>query len=67
MMLSLSEAALICSEGPRTLKIKCSIQNVQILMLLDFGSSHSFLSEQVVVSLKGVSQAVSVSKVKVAN
>jgi hypothetical protein len=34
---------------------------------LDFGSSNSFLSESVSVSLQGVSQTASVIKVKVAN
>jgi hypothetical protein len=34
---------------------------------LDFGSSNSFLSESVSVSLQGVSQTTSVIKVKVAN
>jgi hypothetical protein len=67
LMLFLSKVALTGVDSPRTLKIQVSIQNVQILVLLDSGSSHSFLGEQVAVSLQGVSQAASVSQVKVAN
>jgi hypothetical protein len=40
---------------------------VQLLVLLDSASSHSFISEQVATHLQGVSLSGSLSKVKVAN
>jgi hypothetical protein len=67
MMISLSEVALTGKDSPRTLKIQGSIQNVQLLVLLDSASSYSFISEQVATLLQGVSLSGSISKVKVAN
>jgi hypothetical protein len=67
MMISLSAAVLSGKDSPRTLKIQGSIQNMQILVLLDSGSSHSFLSEQVTIQLQGVSSSYVSSKVKLAN
>jgi hypothetical protein len=45
--LCLEKTALSRKVGPRTFKMRGSIQDVQILLLLDSGSSHSFISEQV--------------------
>jgi hypothetical protein len=67
MMISLSATVLSGKDSPRTLKIQGSIQNMQILVLLDSGSSHSFLSEQVTIPLQGVSSSYVSSKVKLAN
>jgi hypothetical protein len=46
--MALFETTMSGKEAPRTLKIKGSIQQLQILVLIDSGSSHSFISEQVV-------------------
>jgi hypothetical protein len=63
----LSVAALSGVEAPRTLKIKDQIQGVEMLILIDSGSSHSFISEQVATVLKGVTAVSSPTQVQVAN
>jgi hypothetical protein len=63
----LSVAALSGVEAPRTLKIKDQIQGVEMLILIDSGSSHSFISEQVATVLKGVTTVSSPTQVQVAN
>jgi hypothetical protein len=45
IFMAISEAAILGTEAPRTLKIKGAIQNIEILVLIDSGSSHSFVSE----------------------
>jgi hypothetical protein len=47
--------------------VMSSSQNIHILLLLDLGSTHSFVSEQVTSLLQGVTTARTPSKVKVAN
>jgi hypothetical protein len=56
--LAISEVAILGISTPRTLKIKGSIQHLEILVLIDSGSSHSFISEQVASELQGLSYAV---------
>jgi hypothetical protein len=53
--MALSEDAAMGKEAPRTLKLSGLIQDVDVLILIDFGSSHSFISGQVAASLNGVS------------
>jgi hypothetical protein len=65
--MAISEAAISGSEGPRTLKIKGLIQGIEVLMLIDSGSSHSFVSEQVATLLEGITASRQSVKVKVAN
>jgi hypothetical protein len=62
-----SEAAVTCKEDPKTLKIRGSIQNIEILVLIDSGSSNSFISEQVSELLTGVSYSPKPTNVRVAN
>jgi hypothetical protein len=64
LFMVLSVAALDGIEAPRTLKITRLIQGVEILILVDSGSSHSFISEEVATS---VTPAQAQIKVKVAN
>jgi hypothetical protein len=45
IFMAILEAAILGTEAPRTLKIKGAIQNIEILVLIDSGSSHSFVSE----------------------
>jgi hypothetical protein len=45
--LPISEVVVTRGQGPRTLKIRGTIQDVEILVLIDSGSSHSFISAQV--------------------
>jgi hypothetical protein len=65
--LAISEAALSGKESPKTLKLRGTIQGIQILILVDSGSSHSFLSVQVADQLQGVTPSVHPSQVRVAN
>jgi hypothetical protein len=67
LYLAISEAVVTGKDVPRTLKIRGSIQDIQVLILLDYGSSHSFISEEVAGLLKGVICSSNLTKVKVAN
>jgi hypothetical protein len=64
--MALSESAISGSEAPRTLKIRGSIQSVEVLILLDSRSSHSFLSAQVASIVSGVTPRTTTT-VRVAN
>jgi hypothetical protein len=44
LCLALTEAAMTVMDAPRTLKIRGVIQQLGILVLIDSGSSHSFIS-----------------------
>jgi hypothetical protein len=65
--MALSKAAAAGKEAPRTLKLSGFIQDVEVLILIDLGSFHSFISEQVALSLSGVSPSVQPTWVKDAN
>jgi hypothetical protein len=65
--LAVSEAALTGTDSPRTLKIKGVIQHMGILVLIDSGSSHSFISMQVANQLQGVSPSAEITRVQVPN
>lgn len=45
LFMALSETVASRMDGPRTLKIRGHIQSMEILILIDSGSTHSFLSE----------------------
>ncbi|WVZ49084.1 hypothetical protein U9M48_000465 [Paspalum notatum var. saurae] len=53
--LTLSEAAVSGSEPPKTLHLWGTIQSIAILILIDSGSSSTFLSQKVAAKLSGVS------------
>jgi hypothetical protein len=65
--MAVSEAAVGGVEGPRTFKLQGVIQELEILILLDSGSSHSFLSSWVASQLQGVTAISHPLQVKVAN
>jgi hypothetical protein len=67
LFLAISEPALSGKEAPRTLKIRGFIQDIQIMLLPDSGTSHSFVSEHVFGLLQGVTTTRVPTKVKVAN
>jgi hypothetical protein len=49
--MAISKATVSGIETPRTLKIKDTIQQIEIMILIDSGSSHSFISEVVASQL----------------
>lgn len=67
LFLTLSVHAASGSEGPRTMKLAGSIQGHELLVLIDSGSSHSFLSQKIANLLAAVSPVASPMLVQVAN
>jgi hypothetical protein len=63
----LSTATILGADAPRTLKIQRVIQAIEILILNNSGSSHSFLSEHLSPLLIGVSLVPTPTQVQVAN
>jgi hypothetical protein len=65
--LAITEAAISVISAPRTLKITCNIQHMDILILIDSGSSHSFISSQLADCLQGITIVAKAVGVRVAN
>jgi hypothetical protein len=63
----LSKAAVQDDSASRTMKFMGTIQGMELLILLDSGSSHSFLSAQVAQHIQGVSSLPQMMSVQVAN
>lgn len=64
---ALSDSAVSGTEGPRTMKFQGSIQGLPILILIDSGSSHTFISSTVASKLSGHSQLPAPIGILVAN
>lgn len=67
LFLTISVAALSGKPAPKTLCLKGLMQNHDINILLDSGSSHSFISDSLASKLQGVSTLQSALSVQVAN
>lgn len=67
LFLALSSAAITGQEGPRTMKLQGSIQGHQLVILVDSGSSHTFLSQAKASLLTGVLPLSAPVRVQVAN
>lgn len=67
LFMLLSAAAVSSSVHPRTLQFQGIIQGQPISILVDSGSTHSFLDSCLASSLTGVQQLHSPASVKVAN
>lgn len=52
---------------PKTLQLRGQIQNKNILILVDFDNTHSFLSSRISAFLRGVTNIATDIKVAVAN
>jgi hypothetical protein len=63
--MSLSRSAWGCSNSAQTLKLQGSIQGQPVLILIDSGSSHTFLNEKLRPQLQGVSVRPSSLRVQV--
>jgi len=67
LFLALSPEAFGGTEGPRTMRFQGTIQHHHLLILVDSGSSHSFLSSHIADKLQGVQFLPSAISVQVAN
>ena len=67
LFFSLSEAALTGVEAPKTMRFKGFIQNQEVLVLIDSGSCHTFISDTVAAQLSGLSPLPHSLNVLVAN
>lgn len=65
--MALSAAALLGQEGPKTMKLLGSIQRRDLNVLVDYDSSHTFLSQQVAQHLEGATPVPSPLHVQAAN
>ncbi|KAK3165597.1 hypothetical protein QOZ80_1AG0035230 [Eleusine coracana subsp. coracana] len=65
--MAVSIEAVTGKQTAKTLRFQRTIQGVDILILLDSGSSHTFLSEQVAKNLSDKSSTDSILQVAVAN
>jgi hypothetical protein len=67
LFLSIYDAALSGVSSPRTMTFAGSIQNIDISILVDSGSSNTFISSTLASKLKGVSPLQHSTNVQVAN
>lgn len=67
LFLALSKEASSGTEGPRTMKVASSIQGKDITILVDSGSSHTFVSQLLADQLSGVQELQHPTQVMVAN
>lgn len=67
LFMSISNSAWLGSEKHQTLKLHGSIQQQPLLILLDSGSSHTFVNEKLLPVLQGVQPVSRPLKVQVAN
>jgi hypothetical protein len=67
LCLMLSEAVAVGVEYPKSMRLKGQIQGHEMLILVDSGSSNTFLEIVLVIQLSGVSQFPLPLSVKVAN
>lgn len=63
----LSKAALVGQTANKTMKFLGSVQGIDVLILLDSGSSHTFLSSSMASQLSGCTPAATNLHVQVAN
>ncbi|XP_048528005.1 uncharacterized protein LOC125507475 [Triticum urartu] len=63
----LSQAAVDGAEAPTTMRLHGWVQGKEVLMLVDSGSSHSFVSAALATHLQGVKPAHRALSVRVAN
>lgn len=66
-LLAISREAVLGIESSRTVRLQGFIQRHEVLMLVDSGSSHSFISEKLANKLQGVRSSLTPLKVKIAD
>jgi len=68
LFMALSQAAVTGNDGPKTLRLKGSLQGHPVLILVDSRNSHTFVSQHLAFShLSGIQSLQSSIQVKVAN
>lgn len=65
--LVLSECALAGTMGKKTIRLQGLIKNQELLILVDSGSSSSFIAEHLVDKLKLITQPISATRVTIAD
>jgi predicted aspartyl protease len=64
--MAISDCAFTGSYAPRTVQFSGSVQGIPLTILLDFGSSTSFISDSTAAQLTGVSAKQSPCQVRIA-
>jgi len=64
---ALSKEAVAGADGPRTMRVDGVIQDIPLLILVDSGSSHSFINASIADKLQGVQRMPDTISVQVAN
>jgi hypothetical protein len=67
IFLALSKDAVSGTEGPRTMRLKGVIEGKEALILVDSGTSHTFLSKQFAIGFSGLQQLCQLVQLQVAN
>lgn len=67
LFLALSQDAVAGTDGPRTMRLMGNVQGQEVLILVDSGSSHTFLSTRIVNSIAVVQSMDKPMSVRVAN
>ena len=66
-MVLLSQEAMSDTTVPQTFKLQDSLQGIELMVLLDSGSSHMFLNSAHISSLTGISSLLHPMTMKVQN
>lgn len=66
-LMAISQQAISSTESPVSFRIRGWVQGVEVLMLIDSGSSHSFVDSALSQQLQGVQQLPNTVSVKVAD
>lgn len=66
-LMALSVQALNGTEGSKTIRLRGYLQDREVFILLDSGSSHSFISDQIVTNLTSAQPLTHPVHIKVAN
>jgi hypothetical protein len=67
LFVALSAEALAGADGPRTMCFEGAIHAIPLLILVDSGSSHSFISSKIAAKLLGIQRLTAPISVQVAN
>lgn len=66
-LMAISKQAAAGTESSRTIRLRGWVQGAEVLMLVDSGSSHSFIDKQLGLSLLGVKQMKGTTRVMIAD